>query len=245
MQESSVLILCGADQGTGFFIKEDLVLTARHVVADCLDDDAEIIIEKGVYSRDSIVAENLQLDVCLIKVKKLSKGFLPISNSSFSYNQLCSTFGFPYAGSGHGSHLEARINQIGVEGQWDFSFTAKEVNEDVSYDGLSGGAVISRGQAIGIVLRQQSSSILAISIKKISGWLNENGVEPENIQTRNEIPGQLKNQVDASTPNYAVMETLTDCLEEHHGGWFLCYGSPGSGKRHSLPHMNPKMIISR
>ncbi|WP_422355618.1 S1 family peptidase [Roseivirga pacifica] len=240
VEVSSVLILCGADQGTGFFIKEDLVLTARHVVADCLDDDAEIIIEKGVYSRDSIIAENLQLDVCMIKVKNLSEGFIPISNSSFSYNQLCSTFGFPYADSGHGTHLEARINKIGVEGQWDFSFTSKEVSEDVSYDGLSGSAVISRGRAIGIVLRQQSSSILAVSIKKISGWLNENGVEPENRQTRNEIPKSLKDQVDTSTPNYTVMETLTDCIEQHDGGWFLCHGSPGCGKTTFVASYEPE-----
>ncbi|KOF04171.1 hypothetical protein OB69_04115 [Roseivirga seohaensis subsp. aquiponti] len=229
LENCSFQIICGTDQGTGFLVAEHLLLTARHVILDCLEENENITIGDAQYSRDDIVKEDKHLDLCLIRWKNKAEKYLPLTKAKLSFNQPCALFGFPYVENNHGFHLGTRVNKITVEAHWDFSVSDSAINEDMNYEGLSGGAVVSNGRVIGISLMQQGRSILAISVSKASEWLQEAGVQVSDEESLNKVPESLKEQVNTSTPNYAVMEALSNKLGNQRG-WFLCYGSPGSGK---------------
>ena len=229
LENCSFQIICGTDQGTSFLVAEHLLLTARHVILDCLEENENITIGDAQYSRDDIVKEDKHLDLCLIRWKNKAEKYLHLTNAKLSFNQPCALFGFPYVENNYGLHLGTRVNKITVEAHWDFSVSDSAVNEDMNYEGLSGGAVVSNGRVIGISLMQQSRSILAISVSKASEWLLEAGVQVSDEESLNKVPESLKDQVNTSSPNYAVMEALSSKLINQRG-WFLCYGSPGSGK---------------
>lgn len=229
LENCSLQVKCGTDQGTGFLVAEHLLLTARHVILDCLEENENITVGNTQYNRDDIVKEDEHLDLCLIQLNDKAEKYLTLTKAKLSFNQPTTLFGFPYVENNHGLHVKARVNKITVEAHWDFSVSDSAIDENINYEGLSGGAVVSNGRVIGISLMQQGRSILAISVTKASEWLLEAGVQLSDEESLNKIPLSLKEQVDTSAPNYAVMEDLSNRLVNHRG-WFLCYGSPGSGK---------------
>jgi len=238
VEQASVLINCGDDQGTGFFVGIDVIMTARHVVIDCIDDGELIKINEQEYDATSIIADIIDFDVCLIRLREQTKKYLPINNTSQSFSQPCSVFGFPYSQDVTGNHFLGRIDKLESKKHWDFSFRCSMVEGDIDYSGLSGGAVLSDGQVIGLALIQNGKSIQAISIRKIEAFITENGIEVHQYENPSEVPEQLQEEVKKATPNYAVFEDLTDKLETN-SGWFLTYGVPGSGKTTFIASYSP------
>ncbi len=229
VEQASVLIKCGDEQGTGFFVSENIIITARHVIIDNIEDGQLININGKEYDSTSILADITISDVCLLRLNETSEVFLPVNDTNQSYNQPCSVFGFPYKQDVSGNHFSGRIDKLESKRHWDFSFKCSEVEEDIDYSGLSGGAVVSDGQVIGLALIQNGKAIRAISIRKIEPFITGNDIEVHEYISPNEIPNQLKEDVNKATPNYAVFEELSNKLE-NSSGWFLTYGVPGSGK---------------
>ena len=42
-----VPVICGSNRGTAFFIKDDTLLTARHVLGDYAVDNEDVLIQVG------------------------------------------------------------------------------------------------------------------------------------------------------------------------------------------------------
>ncbi|EAY29476.1 S1 family peptidase [Microscilla marina] len=238
LENASVRILCGDEQGTGFFVDQDIILTAYHVIVDCIDENADIKINNVTYSKENVIDYDQKLDLCLIRTNEPTDTILPLTSANISYKQNCSTYGYPYSGEVTGERIEGKVDTISIDTHWGFSFNSEQVSEDVDYSGLSGGAVVSNHQVVGIVLLQRNSSVAAISVEKAQEFLTKNNIVVVKEESLNEIPEQLKNDVESSTPNYTVFQELTETLETQTG-WFLCVGSPGSGKTTFAAAYNP------
>jgi len=238
LEDASVRILCGDEQGTGFFVGKGIILTAYHVVVDCFEEGADIVLNNTTYNKKDVIDYDQRLDLCLIQTSDATDIALPLISANISYKQNCLTYGYPYSGEAKGGSTEGKVDKISIDTHWGFSFNSEQVSEDIDYSGLSGGAVVSNHQVVGIVLLQINSSIAAISIEKAQDFLIKNSITVAKEESLNEIPKQLKNDVESSTPNYTVFQKLTEALETQTG-WFLCFGSPGSGKTTFAAAYNP------
>lgn len=228
VEDSTVLINCNGSQGTGFFINNKLILTARHVIEDCLNFGKDFLIGGENYNTTDVLDSCKKQDLCIIKSKYESIEYLPLVRGTISYRQPCSTFGFPSKGIKGGRQFEGKVNSIQVKRHWDFSFEIVGLDE-FDYSGVSGSAIVSNRSVIGITLIQRGQSIHVISIRKAYDFLIKNEVTVLDDENLNEIPLGLKEDINRATPNYAVYQELGNKLETHNG-WFLCYGVPGSGK---------------
>lgn len=226
---NTVKISCGTEVGTGFLISKDIIITAYHVLDDHFESSEPILIDTISYDRDSIVAYDIELDLCLVRIKESSENGLELHSNIPSFKQPCSIFGFPYLSDKTGDSFSGEIDKIETEQRWDFSFNCKDVDSNIDFGGLSGGAVISENKVIGIVLLQSGRSLRAISIRKAKTFLELNEINIHEEQAPHEIPDRLKQIVHQSSPNYAVFQDLTTKLS-NEAGWFLTTGTPGSGK---------------
>lgn len=228
VEDSTVLINCNGSQGTGFFINNELILTARHVIEDCLNFGKDFLIGGENYNTTDVLDSCEKQDLCIIKSKYESIEYLPLVRGTISYRQPCSTFGFPSKGIKGGRQFEGKVNSIQVKRHWDFSFEIVGLDE-FDYSGVSGSAIVSNRSVIGIALIQRGQSIHVISVRKAYDFLIKNEVTVLDDENLNEIPLGLKEDINRATPNYAVYQELGNKLETNNG-WFLCYGVPGSGK---------------
>lgn len=234
IEEATVKVTCGDDQGTGFFIDSNKILIAYHVVMENVSNKETIKVE--LYDHDlkegELLSINENFDICILLIKIesfVAKTYLPLQPSIIKYNENWETFGFPYKIESDGIRLEGRVNQITVDKRWDFLLSCKDIDRNFSYEGLSGSCVIIDGNVGGVILKQVDEKLAAISIEKILPFLEQNKIEINEPLNQLDIPEQLKEQIKNSTPNYSVFENIEEAIK-NSSNWLLISGSPGSGK---------------
>lgn len=221
-------IKCGDTNGSGFYIKEDIILTARHNIVDSINSGTILTVDNKKYESTAIIAENAAIDMCLIKVEIKKQPYLPLIITQLFFRQDCSFYGFPNYSDELGEHLEGKINILPKDKPYDIRIKI-EGADDYDYSGLSGAPVYSEGKLIGMVRLQIDDEIGVVSFAKAKEFLELNGIVLTEDSKTKSLPKQLDEIVVSSVTNYKTTKRLNRVLLTNQK-WLLCSGSPGSGK---------------
>lgn len=184
---SVVPITCNGVQGTGFYIGNNHLLTAYHVVSDYEYDGSPII---AVINNQEIPCELIkfgetEMDAALLKsIEEIDESLIsriPLLNSDFEEGLDLQIIGYPQEiGNGvdffgvsvcnHRKMSSARGFDVIVRRTDSFGF--------YSYSGFSGSPVLNEfGYAVGVVTDQLHKSLGYTSIQSISEQLEKYGIE--------------------------------------------------------------------
>lgn len=190
-------INCGPRVGTGWLIRSNIVMTARHCVADAIEKKQPIKLGFNFKENPEEFIANIidyddDLDICLLSLDTSN------SNSPIAFNDAQPvggkdfySYGWPVNKLEMGHRLEGAIAQVldtlklgnDIEIQIASPTTLK------SYKGLSGAPLICDGACVGIIRYSIENTIGAISIFRIREFLRKNNIlEDELIEVDSEIP---------------------------------------------------------
>ncbi|WP_131726114.1 serine protease, partial [Chryseobacterium sp. Leaf201] len=228
------------EQGTGFFITPNIILTAYHVIIDesIEEDKIELILNDNKIGKCNVLSFDEQSDICLLICDYNNTISLPLTTSNIRINEAWESFGFPYQGETEGLRIYGTINQIVNDEKYNILLNCQEIDVNYNYDGLSGSPVISNGKVIGIILSQSDDKLGAISINQFENFLQENNIEVHVEESINDIPRQLNNDIKNITYNYDVLNKLDESIKET-GSWILLEGNPGTGKTFNIASYTP------
>ena len=237
IQQATVRVVCGDEQGSAFFISDTLVLTARHVIIDAIDDDLPIqIVQVATETVQPPVLCTLlgdggeDLDVALLQTSAQSTGFaLPLSSSKVRYNARWETFGFPFAHQISGNRYLGSIRKTSVDKPYDIELINDSIDNSLDYRGLSGAALVSENEVVGVITYNILDGFGAVSIFKIAEFLKKYNVAFRVKKDIDDLPDDLKEALDNAVPNGATLALLDEKLT-NGGKYYVLHGSPGSGK---------------
>ncbi len=166
--------------GTGFLVSSDIVLTALH----CVDSlgDSELILKfcEGPKIRASVVYENAEKDICLLKLEEGIQAIpIKLQECNLAENVNWSAFGYPASKSSVGHQLSGTVSRVLtelIEGI-DLDLQVSQDNSLDRYEGFSGAPLMIQGHCVGIIRLQIDRSIGALSIQNVAQDLAECGVE--------------------------------------------------------------------
>lgn len=182
---SIVTVTCGSEQGTAFFVKENLLLTARHILADADDNGDPVFIGIGgmsylchmIWSGDA----NNPVDLALLECAGI-KCPSPIRLLSLPPDRkdvelmIC---GYPYENGGGRNQFEIPVTTITTVANREYDvITAPEtLLPFVSYKGFSGSPVLNNsGSAVGVITDQLNTVLGFKSIASVVDQLAEQDV---------------------------------------------------------------------
>ena len=239
VQKCTVKINYDNSQGTGFFISENIIVTAYHIFfgSEIDEDKIKIQLIDGVIVSGKFISYNEEYDLCLIKsIKK--NNYLPIQSSRIKQENNWFTYGFPYEGESSVFKFKGTINQFREGNKEDFVINSIEMEPDYDYEGLSGAPVICDNNVVGIILNQIDNKLGAISIIKTQDYLKNENIEIKKEETFTEIPKQFVDEVKKSAPNFKTLKRIEESIGSSRN-WILVEGTPGSGKTLVIAAFNP------
>ncbi|WP_338357462.1 serine protease [Yeosuana marina] len=240
IQNSIVKIEYKGNQGTGFFVNKNVILTAFHTFFETEIDNSRIVISKN---KDVIIGEILsyddELDICLIKTKESLDIHLPIQSTNIKINEDWQTFGFPNLGEQDYTKFFGTISHKEAEERYDFILNSDQVESNYDFRGLSGAPVISNEKVIGVILKQIDNKLGAISIDKIKDYLTIQHIDFEIAKNYTDLPSQFTEEIKRSVKNNDVLASLEDAVLKN-GNWILMTGNPGSGKSINIASFKPQ-----
>ena len=231
IQYSTVKIIYKNEQGTGFFITKNLIMTAYHIVLDeaIIDNGIQIILSDNSIQKCKVISIDEENDICLLSCQFENQSFLPLYQTPIRINENWESYGFPYQGEQEGLRIFGTINQLIDNEKYDFTINCNEIDKDYNYDGLSGSPVVSDGKVIGVILKQLDDKIGVISLSKLINLLHSENVFVQTEESINEIPKQFVEDIKNIVSNYNVLNLLDESIKET-GNWILLEGNPGTGK---------------
>lgn len=240
VESSVVKIIYKKENGTGFFITTDTIMTAYHIFLDSEIDEDSIFFHtnKGEIYNASILHIDIENDICLLKVTNENSSYLPLTETSIQINNNWNSFGFPYKEDNQGLRIFGTINQLVKNEKYDFTLNCSNIESYYDYSGLSGAPIMSSGRVIGVTLKQLDNKIGAISINKIADMLSKFQIKILKEEVLNEIPTQLKKDIENMVVNDQVVARL-DCIIKNHSNWILLKGNPGTGKTTNVASYTP------
>jgi hypothetical protein len=235
LEKATVRITCGDDTGSGFFVTENIVLTARHVIFNHFEEETIIEIhqpsEDGTLRLTAIcIAQDQSLDIALLRLDTFSQGAeaLPLKAIEPRYNSSWTSFGYPYANTLDGVSLKGTVEKTNNLKPYDIDL-AYPKHEDRNYQGLSGSALVIGGRVGGVITWSVNNQFGAISIQKMADFLNAQSVPVLAEKPPEDLSDELQQLVNESSPNYRVLDILGEKIDQG-GKYYLLHGSPGSGK---------------
>jgi len=240
IETATVKIEYNLENGTGFFINQNTVVTAFHVFLDREIDAAaiKIYLFDGTIVNASILHADIDNDLCFLKLDYKNEAFLPLTKAELRINDNWNSFGYPYVGSQDGLRLFGTINQKVKNQIYDLILDSSNIESDFDYSGLSGAPIVSSGRVVAIVLKQIDNKIGAISINKISTIFSKIGIEVFTEENHSDIPLQLKEDIADMIMNDDVSSNL-DRVLQLDGNWSFLEGNPGTGKTTSIASYEP------
>ncbi|WP_322922255.1 serine protease [Paenibacillus campi] len=247
IEKKIVRVLCDScsERGTAFIISDRWLLTAGHVIDGHdheLDEEVTLeipsLMDREFITKARVIDVDDNLDVALLELLEPLENIqgLKILSTSISYNTSWESFGYPKAKLIAGEKINGYVNRAQIQSEaliWDIDLVANNaiaLNGGDGIEAFSGAPVIINGRIVGIILKQLEGSLAAISIKKISGFLDKNGIEYEIAPELNELPEGLNEVAKQAIHNLPVFEDLEQHIIEARRGFLLIKGSPGSGK---------------
>lgn len=240
LQSSVVKIVYKTENGTGFFISPNTILTAYHLFLDdgLKEETIQIHLEVGLVENCIVLYKDEENDICLLKCNVEHGLHLPLTQTPIRINENWESYGYPYHGQQQGLRIFGNINQLLKNEKYDFIINCKDIESGYDYGGLSGSPIMSAGRIIGVILRQLNDKIGAISINKIASQLNSHGIKIYKEELTNEIPYQLEEDISDIISNHDVVNNLDKAIQSN-GNWILLEGKPGTGKTVNIASFTP------
>lgn len=172
-------ILCGTEQGTGFSISEDKIITASHVILPFLNGSNSLEVVKAVFDEKEYVVTPVSENCYHCAVAVLTaKEKIPYVKQQFSCEELSESDIVTSLGYQNGSDESIRykfeVNRLLEQEDPDKENSNVILCPDAAertdnFQGLSGAPVLSKGFVSGIMLRQKSENSRAFRLYAICG----------------------------------------------------------------------------
>ncbi len=240
IQEGIVKISYKTNQGTGFFVAKDIILTAYHLFFEPAIDDTQLVLyhkKNGLTGR--VLAYDIDLDICLIRTETQFEDYLPLQSIGIKVNEDWMTFGFPYQGEQEAAKFSGTVSHHETNERYDLVLNSEKVSGDYNYDGLSGAPIVCNEKVVALVLKQIDDKLGAISINKISAFIEAHNISFGKEGQYADLPAQFANEIRRSVENRTVLEHLEEATHKQ-GQWVLMTGSPGSGKSLNIAAFEPQ-----
>lgn len=195
----------GEAVGTGFYIDENLILTAGHVISQDRTKGKNINIiwdTKGLdVTPASVLDYDKDLDVALLKVNRTVKVKLPLSISNIKEGQEWRTYTCFHSLDGTGNDFEKDMIKGEVYQVESFNNLGYDVHLSGiylkgepfygGYEGCSGSPIIINGNIVGVIVKeeqsQRSTPLKATSFSKIKDFLKRNNITFTEIKEERRI----------------------------------------------------------
>ncbi len=187
--QDSICKILSRDKGTGFYIGNDLILTAAHVVRKSRKENEQIHIsfinDLTEEHEVEIVQFEGELDLAILKLKEeLNIDPLTLLKCPIHSEEKWYSFGFPNTESGQlgGENLMGTITRPRPNDLSDFDtdLRCNDFNPSTEYSGFSGAPVFDEnGNVFAILLWQLHRCLGAISIEKVYSFLKQNDIPVE------------------------------------------------------------------
>lgn len=219
--EAIVPVICGSNRATAFFIKDDTLLTARHVLENCVIDNEEVFIRVGnkhiKCQIENIAEDEEPVDIVLLRTDAYKhESWLPLLSAVFNEERDSCIMGYP-------KEIVNGEDIISIDVHDRIGTTRKEFDTAVvrtdslaleSYKGFSGSPVLNeKGSVMGVALKQLYGSLGYCSIRSIKDRLRQHGVTvSEDWQSEDFSPlgrGTSQRQVDKAI-GYAALRYNAD-----------------------------------
>lgn len=225
-------IRCGTDSGSGWLIKQNIVITAYHCVENAIKDSDPIKLGFNFSENsDELTAEIIDydedLDIALLSLKNISSTYLPVSFSD-SLPVVGKDFyshGWPVTKLEMGHQLKGSIVQVlnTLKLGNDIEIQIEAPNSLDDYSGHSGAPLICDGMCFGIIRYSIEKTIGAISVFRIREFLIKNNIlEEELIDKAVEIP--------KLAPRTEFNTIFDEFLISNTGKYIFLEGAHGIGK---------------
>ncbi|ERK06189.1 hypothetical protein L579_2649 [Pantoea sp. AS-PWVM4] len=231
IRDACVIVSCTEDEGSGFLVTENHVITAAHCVGnDASATDITVTFnhtKNAISLAATIVDIDVASDSCLLRLNE------PVNIAPIALNLETQregthwiAYGYPASRGGIRHYLHGTIAQnlpglkLGID--MDLSVDAACVLDE--YSGVSGSAVVVENQCIALARISLDGTLGAVSMDKVAGLLIRNGILSD---SKPEAPHLTEDMHAERGGFHHVFETF---LLKHCGGAVLLQGSPGTGK---------------
>lgn len=225
-------IRCGTESGSGWLIKQNIVITAYHCVENAIKDSDPIKLGFNFSENsDELTAEIIDydedLDIALLSFKNISSTYLPVSFSDSLpvVGKDFYSYGWPVTKLEMGHQLKGSIVQVlnTLKLGNDIEIQIESPNSLDDYSGHSGAPLICDGMCFGIIRYSIEKTIGAISVFRIREFLIKNNIlEEELIDKGVEIP-KLAPRIEFNT-------IFDEFLINNTGKYIFLEGAHGIGK---------------
>lgn len=220
--------------GTCFLVKNDIALTARHVIEDDLNNE-EIEIEFPNINSGKIKArvidEDINIDIAILQLDKpFDVQTFPLSIIRVQREEKWRAYGYPVTKRTSGHIASGKISRENNDFQdWDIDIRTESDDID-SHQAMSGSALISKGKIVGVLIKEQevNRTIYCVSTIKLKPFLQKNNIPIDEINS--EIPPDLIEDIEGVEENYIAINQINENVQKYRSGYFAVIGSPGSGK---------------
>lgn len=222
---------CGRQVGTGWLIRSNIVMTARHCVTDAIEKKEPIKLGFNFKENsEDLIADIIDydddLDVCLLSLDSSNSNLpivfndaQPIGGKDFY------SYGWPVSKLEMGHRLEGPIAQV-----LDIPKLGNDIEIQIaspaalkSYKGLSGAPLICDGACIGIIRYSIENTIGAISLFRIREFLLKNNI----IET---VLEEIDSDTTKLAPRSDFNEVFDKFVNSHSGEYIFLEGAHGVGK---------------
>lgn len=231
--KSIVKIKSQISRGSGFFISNSLILTARHVISldEVISSSSEYTIETSnkIVITAKCIADDSDLDIAILEIldrsNKIDIHPMKLFAKEIQIGELWSTFGYPEAKADAGAHIDGSVSLNNIDLENNHYEVDLQYNQIQSLDGFSGSPLIINDRVVGIVVEALDSarSIGANSIKSLATFFQKNKIDINIIEeTRAEEQREIVNQ--------ATLLNFKKTVDRLTSGYVFLGGKPGSGK---------------